>query len=230
MTTIDLKDINIATYLAVYAFGVATSFTPCVYPLLPIITGVVGSSKENSAIKNFFVSLAYVLGMSIVFSILGVLAALTGKMFGQFQSSPAANIIVGSIIIVFSLSLMGVVTLPTFLLNRLGAGKVMKGGTIFSSFFMGAASGLIAAPCTTAVLGALLAYVSSTQNVVLGFSPIFTFAIGLGTLLILVGTFAGIVAIFPKNTVWMERLSKIMAFLMLIIGCYFIFKAGTLSI
>ncbi|KJJ86128.1 cytochrome c biogenesis protein transmembrane region, partial [Candidatus Omnitrophus magneticus] len=72
-----LNNLNFFTYLIVFAAGVVTSFTPCVYPLLPIITGVIGSSKEISRLKSFFLSLSYVLGMSITFSILGVFAAIS---------------------------------------------------------------------------------------------------------------------------------------------------------
>ncbi len=225
-----LGNISVITYLAVFAGGVATSFTPCIYPLIPIIVGVIGSSKESSRLRNFFLSLSYCVGMAVTFSVLGVFAAMTGKLFGQLQSSSTAHLVVGGIIIFFGLALVDVVPLPTFLLSKAGAGKIRKGRGILPAFFMGAASGFVAAPCTAAVLAALLTYVASTQNVVFGFTLLFTFAVGLGTLLIIIGTFSGIVANLPRSEKWMHITQKILAFGMIALGSYFIFKAGSLSI
>ena len=225
-----LTNISLVTYLVIYLGGVAASFTPCVYPLVPIIVGVIGSQAEKSRGRNFVLALSYVLGMAITFSILGVIAAITGKLFGQIQTNPIAHLIVGNVIIIFGLALLDVIHLPTFLLSRAGAGKVVKGGSFLPVFLMGAASGLVSAPCTAAVLGALLAFVASTQNVILGFSLLFVFAVGLGTLLILVGTFAGFVMAIKKFDKWMHIIQKIVAFGMIALGEYFVYRAGMLSI
>ncbi len=218
------------TYLIVFAGGLAVSFTPCVYPLLPIVVGVIGGAKEKSRWRNFILSFSYVLGMAVTLSILGLIAALTGRIFGQFQSSPLAYIIVGSIIILFALALLNVITLPAFLLNRIGGARFRRGGSILGVFIMGGVSGFIAAPCTTAVLGALLAYVATTQNILVGFSLLFTFALGLGTILILIGTFTAILKALPRAEKWMRLIQKAIAFALIFLGGYFIFKAGLLSI
>lgn len=225
-----LNNVSIITYLAVFIGGVLTSFTPCVYPLIPIVVGVIGSSPQASRFRNFVLSLSYVLGMAIIFSTLGVLAALTGKLFGQVQSSPVAHIVVGNVIILFALALVDVIPLPAFLFARAGAGKVVKGGGAAAAFFMGVASGFVAAPCTAAVMGALLAYTATTQNVAAGFSLLFTFAIGLGMILILIGTFTGILASLPKSERLMGAIQKIFALLLVLLGEYYIFKAGMLNI
>lgn len=224
-----LTNISLLTYIVVLIGGVAVSFTPCVYPLIPIIVGVIGTAKEKSKLKNFILSFSYVLGIAVTFSILGMAAAMTGKLFGEFQSSSLGHLIVGNIMILFGLALFNVITLPTFLLNRAGAGKVKKGGSIISVFLMGIASGFVAAPCTAAVLGALLAYVAATQNILIGSTLLFTFAIGLGTLLILIGTFTGVLTALPKSPKLMRIIEKVFAFGMLILGEYFIFRAGMLS-
>ncbi|MCK5451399.1 MAG: sulfite exporter TauE/SafE family protein [Candidatus Omnitrophica bacterium] len=224
-----MENISIVTYLVVFAGGVIASFTPCVYPLIPIMVGVIGTNKEQSRLKNFVLSLNYVIGMAITFSTLGVVAAVTGKLFGQIQSNYAAHLIVGNVIIVFALMLLDVIPMPVFFLSKAGAGKVIKGGNIFSALFMGAISGFVAAPCTAAVLAALLTYVATTQNVVFGFSLLFVFAIGLGTLLMLIGTFAGILKAMPKTEKFMEVMQKVLAFGMILLGEYYIFKAGMLN-
>ncbi|MBL7084624.1 MAG: sulfite exporter TauE/SafE family protein [Candidatus Omnitrophica bacterium] len=223
-----LTDISAITYLVVFIGGVATSFTPCIYPLIPIIVGVIGSSQEKSRGRNFILSFSYVLGMALTFSILGMVAAMTGRLFGQVQSSPLAHIIVGSIIILFALALLNVIPLPTFSLNRAGAGRVKQTGSIPAVFFMGLASGFITVPCTVAISGALLAFVATTQNIIFGFSLLFTFALGIGVLLILIGTFAGILTGLPKAKKWMRIIQKALALAMILLGGYFIFKATLL--
>ena len=224
-----LENISVVTYIAVFAGGVLTSFTPCVYPLIPIVVSVIGSSGERSRLKNFFLACGYVLGMALTFAVLGTAAAITGRLFGQIQSSPIAHLLVGNVMILFALVLLDIVPMPVFLLSRAGSGKVFKGGTILSAVLMGIASGFIAAPCTAAILAALLTFVATTQNIVLGSSLLFVFAIGLGTLLIIIGTFAGILTSLPRSEKLMRIIHKALALAMILLGEYFIFKAGMLS-
>lgn len=225
-----LSNITIITYIMVFIAGVATSFTPCTYPLIPIIVGVIGASKEKSRFSNFILSFTYVVGVAVTFSALGIAAAITGKLFGQFQTSSTAHLVVGNIIILFGLTQLDVITLPISFLNRAGAGKVIKGSSIFTTFFMGLASGFVAAPCTVAVLAALLTLVASTQNIVLGFSLLFTFAIGLGTLILLVGTFTGILVNIKRFDKFMVVIQKVLGFSMILLGEFFVYRAGMLSI
>ncbi|MFH1837332.1 MAG: cytochrome c biogenesis protein CcdA [Candidatus Omnitrophota bacterium] len=223
------ENISIITYIAVFAGGVVASFTPCVYPLIPIIVGVIGSTGEKSKGRSFVLSLGYVLGMAVTFSFLGMMAAMTGRLFGEIQSNPIAYIVVGNMMILFALMLLDIIPMPTFLLSRAGAGKVVKGGTVLSAVLMGIASGFIAAPCTAAVLGALLTFVATTQNVIFGSSLLFVFAIGLGALLVIIGTFTGILTSMPRSEKVMRIMQKALAFVMILLGEYFVFKAGMLS-
>lgn len=223
-----LSNISPISYLVVFIGGLAASVTPCVYPLIPIIIGVIGSTKEKSRGRNFILSFSYVLGVAFTFSMLGMAAALTGRLFGQLQTSVLAHLVVGNIIILFGLALLNVISLPTFLLHRIGAGRVIQGGSIYTVFFMGTASGFVAVPCATAVLGAILTYVATTQNVIFGFTLLFTFAIGLGAFLILIGTFSGILTGLAKTEKLMLIIQKLLGFAMILWGEYFIFRAGIL--
>lgn len=223
-----LSNISLISYLIAFVGGLAASFTSCVYPLIPIIIGVIGSTKEKSRVRNFILSFSYVLGMALTFSLLGMFAALTGRLFGQLQTSVLAHLIVGNIIILFGLVLLNVIHLPTFLLHRVGAGKVIQGCSVYTVFFMGTVSGFVAAPCATAVLGALLTYVATTQNVIFGFTLLFTFALGLGALLIFIGTFTGILIGLAKTEKLMLIIQKTLGFAMILWGEYFIFRAGIL--
>jgi len=225
-----LSNISLVTYIVVFLGGVATSFTPCIFPLVPLVVGIIGSSKGGaSRMKGFVLSSMYVLGMALTFSILGIVAAMTGKLFGQVQTSPLAHLIVGNVIIFFALVLLDVIPLPVFLLQRAGVGKIVKGKGLLPVFLMGMVSGLIASPCAAAVLGALLTYVAATQNVVLGFSFLFVFALGFGTLLIVIGTFTGVLSIIPRSEKVMRVIQKVFAIGMILLGEYFIFRAGSLS-
>ncbi|MBU0684135.1 MAG: cytochrome c biogenesis protein CcdA [Candidatus Omnitrophota bacterium] len=227
-----LNNISLLTYVVVFFAGVMTSFTPCIFPLVPIVASVIGGVQGGgkSRLRGFMLSLIYVFGMAITFSILGTIAAMTGRLFGQVQSNPITYLIVGNVIIFFALVLLDVIHLPVFLLNRVGLGKITRSHGVFSVLFMGMISGLIASPCAAAILGALLAFVATTQNAVLGASLLFTYAIGLGTLLIIIGTFSGLIASIPRSAKIMKIVQKVFAFGMILLGEYFIFKAGILNL
>ncbi|MBF0215647.1 MAG: sulfite exporter TauE/SafE family protein [Candidatus Omnitrophica bacterium] len=225
-----LVNVDVLTYAVVFSAGIVTSFTPCVYPLVPIISAVIGATGERSKKRNIFLSLAYVTGMSLTFSLIGVFAAITGRLFGEIQSNSIANLVVGGLIIFFALALLGEFQLPVHLINRFGAGKKHGGRSAFPVFIMGLTSGLIAAPCATAVIGALLAFVASKQNIFLGFSLLFVYSMGLGAMLVLVGAITGMVSSLRKSGPFAKIVEKVLAVAMIILGCYYVFKAGTLSV
>lgn len=227
-----VENASLIAYPLVFVAGVLTSFTPCIYPLIPILIGFIGAKQERSKFLNFLLSLSYVVGMAITFSILGAFAALTGRLFGQIQTNPWAHLIVGNIIIFFSLTTLGVITIPHFSFfgaHKSASPKERKKG-VFSAFLMGLSSGFISASCTTAILGVLLAYVATRQNVVFGFTLLFTFAVGMGTLLLAIGVFTGLLNSLPKSGRWMVTLQKIFGLFMLGLGEYFVFKAGILFV
>ena len=219
----------ILAFLTVYLGGVLISFTPCVYPVVPITIAYIGAHGSGSRLKGFVLSLAYVLGMALTYTILGGIAALSGRLFGQIQTNPWTYFIIANICILMGLSLFDVFVLPlrtpTFLTNTQPAEKI-KG--IPGSFFVGVASGLIIGPCTTPVLTVLLSYIATKQNIVLGMSLLFVFAFGMGTLLIILGTFAGLLVSIPRSGIWMVRVSHISGWILLAMGEYFLIRAGTL--
>jgi thiol:disulfide interchange protein DsbD len=209
---------------AAFLGGVAASFTPCVYPMVPItaryvVSGNLGGSKG----RGFVLSLFYVTGISVTYASLGIFAALTGRLFGHINTNPLAYFIVANIIIILGLGMLDVFPIPV-----IGAKDSAKKSGIVGAFLVGIASGFVAAPCTAPVLGVLLAYVASTQDVLLGASLLFVFAFGLGTLLILVGTFSGVLASLPKSGEWMVKIKKIMGIFMIGMGEYFLIKMGEL--
>lgn len=213
-------------YLAVFLGGMLTSLTPCVYPVIPIIVGYIGSRGEKSKGRAFILSLFYVIGMALTYAALGAFAALSGRLFGEIQSNPIVYLIVANIIILLGLSLLGVFVLP--LPSFLKSSGPKKGKGVIGAFSLGLASGFVAAPCTAAVMGVLLAYVATQQNLVFGATLLFTFSLGMGVLLVLIGTFTGILAALPKSGAWMERIQKVFGYFMIGLGQYFLIQAGRL--
>jgi thiol:disulfide interchange protein DsbD len=191
-----------------------------------VVASYVGSRSigDRTRTKAFFMSLAYVLGMAVVYSALGMAAALTGSLFGGVASSPWARIAVANIFILLGLNVLEVIPLP-FLSGR-GSGRGQDRQGVFGAFTLGAASGIIASPCTAPVLGVVLTYVATTQEVIRGGVLLFAFSIGLGLLLLIVGTFAGVVTALPKPGNWMNLLKKLLGLIMIAIGEYYLILAG----
>lgn len=214
--------------IAAYIGGVLTSFTPCVYPIIPITVTYIGARGEGSKLKGFFLCLSHVLGIAVTYSLLGAFAALSGKFFGEISTNPWAFFITGNIVLFMALSMLGVFNLPTFsFIGKKGASSRGKGH--FGAFVIGLAAGLVAAPCTAPVLGALLAFVASKQNLALGIATLFVFAYGLGTILILLGTFASFATSLPKPGPWMDRIKKGFGWIMIGVAEYFLIQCGRFS-
>jgi len=212
-------------YFTVFVAGLLTSFTPCVYPMIPITVGVIGGSEKKSKLHAFLMSFAYISGIAIIYAALGVVASLSGRFFGSVSANRWSFLIVANIIILFGLSMLEVFNLPMpRFLQQGGAGSNKKG--LFGAFLIGMASGLVAAPCTTPVLGVLLAFVATRQSVVFGATLLLTFSFGMNMLLLAIGTFTGLVTALPKSGMWMVRVKMAMGYLMIIVGQYFLIQAG----
>ena len=221
-----LNQISPAAYLVSFLGGVAASLTPCIYPVIPILVGVVGVSGGGKRIRGLVLSFAFVLGMAFTYSILGLAAALTGKIFGQLTAHPLSYLTVGNICLVFALSMLGLfeIRIPGSWGEAQVAGR--KSHRLGAVFLMGATSGFVAAPCTVPVLGTLLAFVAQSRNLLFGFSLLFVFALGLGFLLVILGTFTGLLASLPKSGPWLVRVKQAFGMLLLLVAEYFLIQAG----
>jgi len=213
-------------YPTAFVAGLLSSFTPCVYPTIPIIIGYIGGQRLNSKRAGFFFSFIYVLGLSITYSLLGALSAMTGRMFGEVQNSPWTYVIVGNIIIIFGLSMLGAFTINLPTLGFFGETK--KGGSFWGAITLGMASGFIVAPCALPVLAVLLTYVATTQNVLIGTSLLFVYAIGMGSILLFAGTFTAILTRLPTSGRWMVFIQRVFGWFMIFLGEFYLIKAGKL--
>lgn len=220
-----LQDASLLAFLAAYLGGILISFTPCIYPVIPITIASIGSHGRVSKIKSFLISLVYVLGISLTYSGLGAAAALQGKLFGQIQTNPWTYVIVANIFIFMGLSLLGIFVLPVRTPGFLTRVQPNKKG-VLNIFFLGVVAGLVMGPCTVPVFTALLGYVAANQDILWGTGLLFTFALGMGTPLILLGTFTSLVTSMPKSGAWMVAVNHISGWILLAMGEYFLVKAG----
>jgi thiol:disulfide interchange protein DsbD len=184
---------------ASYVFGLATSLTPCVYPMIAITVSVFGAKEAKSRWQGALLSLTFVLGIVCLFAPMGVASAMTGKGFGSALGNPW---IVGAIALVFftlAASLFGAfeLALPASLNNRLSS---VGGAGYRGAFLLGLVCGLVAAPCVGPFLFGLLGWIATTRNVALGSAAMGMYGLGLGTLFFVVGTFA---VNLPKAGAWM---------------------------
>ncbi len=216
-----LEKTSFIAFIIVFMGGVLSSLTPCVYPMIPITLAVIGAQAGEKKLKGFILSLFYVLGIAVTFSILGMIAARTGMVFGTISHHPVVLVIISLIFLIMGLSLLGlfVLQLPPSLASKL-QGK--KGKGFLGSFLTGLIAGLIISPCISPLLVVILAWVAKSGSLIMGAGLLFTYALGLGLLFILIGTFSGIIKTMPKSGGWMGVIEKGLGLVLIILAIVFI--------
>jgi thiol:disulfide interchange protein DsbD len=200
-----LAEGSLLAFGVAFAGGVATSLTPCVYPLIPITVSVFGARKAGSRGEAMALSGLYVLGIAAMYSALGVGAALTGKAFGSVMQNPWVIGFVALVLAAMAASMFGAfdLRLPSSWQYRLGT---VGGAGRAGAFAMGLVSGIIAAPCTGPVLAAALTFVAAKGSVTFGFGVMFVYALGMGLLFFLIGAFS---IALPKSGPWMDGVKSV---------------------
>ncbi len=190
---------------AFFGFGLALSLTPCVFPMIPILSGIIAGQKHVTHTSGFFLSLAYVLGMAITYAIVGVIAAQSGTLLSNALQNPIALGIGAAIFVALALSMFGFydLQLPNALQSKLSeTSNKMHGGHFTGVFGMGALSALIVGPCVAPPLAATLAYIAQTGDSLKGGLSLFSLAMGMGVPLLAVGLSAG--TLHLKAGAWMN--------------------------
>jgi len=209
----------------VFGFGLLMSLSPCIYPMIPITLAVIGGqSQEKGAARGLVLSVTYVVGMALVYAIMGALSATVFSGITAFMQSPAVLVPIALLLFGLSFSMFGAFELqaPAFLRDRFqGPGSGSRGGLI-GVFAMGLVAGLVASPCVGPFLAALLVWVATTGDWVLGFFSLFTFGIGMGMILIGVGTFPALLGTMPQSGGWMDTVKKGMGLLLVAMAFYFV--------
>jgi thiol:disulfide interchange protein DsbD len=216
----------------VFLAGVLTSLTPCIYPMIPITAAIVGGAQtaEGGATRRrtLGLTMAYVIGLALVYSILGLIAGLTGSMFGTISTNPWLYFAMANVLLLAALSMLDVlpIRLPAWLLTR--ATSAGQNGGFGGAFVMGAMSGLVAAPCGAPVMASVLTWVATTRSAVLGFLYLFVFSLGMCSLLVVVGLTSGASAKLPRSGAWMLWVKRVFAVLMIGVAEYYLIEMGKL--
>ncbi|GAB6282851.1 MAG: protein-disulfide reductase DsbD [Ignavibacterium sp.] len=210
----------LVSLILVFIGGLALNLTPCVYPLIPITIGYFGGQSEGRTSRLVLMGLLYLIGMSITYSIIGVITALTGAVFGSLLQNTFVIILIALIFVVLSLSMFGVYEfrLPNWLMNKAGASYT----GLFGSFFMGLTMGIIAAPCIGPFVLGLVTYVAAKGDVLNGFLLFFFLSIGLGLPYFILAIFSGKIKQLPKSGEWMEGVKHIFGIILLGMAIYFL--------
>ena len=225
-TTVALKSGNLWLVIAgFFAAGLLLSFTPCVLPMIPILSSIIVGSQSKqttpSKLHAFGLSVAYVLGMALSYTLAGVAAGLSGNLLSQSLQNPLVLGLTALLFVVLAFSMFGFyeLKLPSaFESKLLNVSNKLKGGEFLGVFVMGVLSALIVSPCVAAPLAGALIYIGQTHNVLLGGIGLFTLAIGMGVPLLLIGASAG--SLLPKAGGWMATVRNLFGVLMLAMAAY----------
>ena len=227
-----LSDNPAAAIPLLFGAGVLTSLTPCVYPMIPITAAIVGGQSVDAApqprSRVIGLTLTYVVGLALVYALLGLFAGLSGTIFGSVSANPWALFAMANVLILAALAMLDVipVRLPAALTTR--AANTGAAGRYSGTFAMGAVSGLVAAPCSAPVMAAVLTWVSTTRSGTLGFIYLFVFSLGMCALLVLVGLSAGSIVRLPRAGAWMVWVKRVFAVVMIGVGEWYLIQAGKL--
>jgi thiol:disulfide interchange protein DsbD len=210
--------------ISFFGFGLLLSFTPCMLPMVPILSGIIaGRGQSMTKMHGFMLSAAFVIGMAITYALAGVAAGLSGAMLSAALQSPWVLGGFAAVFVVLALSMFGFyeLQLPVALQSRLAeASNRLPGGHFAGVFVMGALSALIVGPCVAAPLAGALLYISQSGDVTLGGAALFAMALGMGVPLLVVGASAGV--LLPKAGPWMETVKRFFGVLLLAVAIYLV--------
>jgi thiol:disulfide interchange protein DsbD len=210
-----------------FGAGLATSLSPCVWPMIPITAGVITGSAGVAPSRRRVVglTLTYVLGVALFYAVLGLAAGLTGSLFGSVATNPWVLFAMGNLLLIFALAQLDVI--PVIVPPRLATWAAgLAGGSYPAALLLGATSGIVAAPCGAPAFAAVLTWVATTHSGVLGFLYLFVFSIGMTAVLAAVGLFSGTLSSLPKPGPWMTWIKRGAGGVLLAMAEYYFVQVG----
>ena len=215
--------------LVVYAGGVATSLTPCLYPMIPVTVSIVAGSR-GTARRSTRMRLAatYVLGLASAYAGLGLIAGLTGTLFGAISTNPWMLFVMANVMLAASAMMADVIPVPIPQRLRDRSATMGEGGRYAGVLVMGLVSGLVAAPCGAPVMAAILTWVSATKSAWLGFLYLLVFSLGMSSLLLVFAFAADTSLRLPRAGPWMLWVKRAFAVILLGVAEYYLVQMGTL--
>ncbi len=211
---------SLLAFIIIFLGGLSLNLTPCVYPMIPITIGFFSGQSAGKSSRVLFLAAAYVLGIAITYSSLGVAAALSGKLFGALLQNPFVILLLAAVMVALALSMFGLFELrpPAFLMRKV-SGKSEPG--VLGSLSMGLVVGIVAAPCIGPFTLSLLTYVGKIGNPWVGFWMFFTLSLGLGLPYVFLAAFSGALQNLPRSGVWMVWVKKVFGFVLIGMALYF---------
>ena len=222
-----LQDRPLVAVPLLFAAGLVTSTNPCIWPMIPITAGTLAGVNDGtqSRRRTIGLTLTYAMGLALFYAILGLIAGLSGSLFGTIGSSPWARLAIGNVLVVFGLAMLDVIPIRVPARIAVWAGS-LGGGSYPAVFLLGATSGIVAAPCGAPAFAVVLTWVATTQSAVLGFIYLFVFSLGMTAVLIVVGLFSGTLAALPRAGAWMNWIKKGAGAVLLLMAEYYFIQAG----
>jgi thiol:disulfide interchange protein DsbD len=210
----------VLAFLLAFGTGLLLSFSPCTYPMIPITVSIFAGQARGPG-RGFVLSSVYVLTMAVIYGIMGTVVASVGGVFGAWLAHPAVVGTIVAIFVIFSLSMFGLFELQVP--ERMRSKMAGKGGQgIGGAIVLGAVAALVVSPCVGPFVAGIMLYVATSGSAFLGFSILFVFALGLGTLFLIIGTFSSAINALPNAGMWMESVKKFFGFILLVMALYFL--------
>jgi thiol:disulfide interchange protein DsbD len=210
----------LVTFLLIFIGGLALDLTPCIYPMIPITISYFGGQSRGSRKRLFGLAIAYVMGIAITYSVLGLVAALTGSLVGSAMQNPIVLAFVALVLVALALSMFDIYALNMPLRLSSFAGSPRTG--IIGSLLMGLTLGVVVAPCVGPFVLGLLTYVGRLGRPLLGFWMFFVLAVGMGLPLMVLAILSGSIRSLPRSGEWMVWVKKIFGFILLLMAAYFL--------
>jgi thiol:disulfide interchange protein DsbD len=216
----------LAAIATLFGAGVLTSLTPCIYPMIPITAAVVSGTAgaRPGRVRAAALTLTYVLGLALLYATMGLVAGLTGSLFGTVASNPWVRVGTAALLALFGLAMLGLVPVraPARITTWVGG---LRGGSYPAVLLLGATSGIVAAPCGAPAFATVLTWVAGTGSPALGFVYLFVFSLGMSALLVVVGLFSGASAWLPSAGRWMGWIKRAGGVIMLGMAGYYLWQA-----
>ena len=214
--------------LVAFGGGLLSSFSPCLYPMVPVTVAIVGGGRGASRGRTFALALVYAAGLATAYSALGLIAGLTGTMFGAISTNPWLYFVMANVMLVAAAMMADVIPVPVPAALQRFASTTGTGGRASGAFAMGAVSGLVAAPCGAPILAGILTWVTISHSAALGFVYLLAFSFGMCALLLLVALGADSALRLPRPGAWMVHVKRFFALILVGVAQYYLISMGQL--
>jgi cytochrome c-type biogenesis protein len=221
---------SLAGLAVAFGGGVLASLSPCLYPMIPITLSIVGGGRNGTARRRVGLVLVYIAGLASAYSLLGLIAGLTGTMFGGISTNPWLHFAMANVMLLAAAMMADVIAVPVPASIQQRAATIGTGGRIGGAFAMGGVSGLVAAPCGAPVLAGILTWVTTTKSTLLGFAYLLAFSLGMCTLLLALAVATDTALRLPRPGRWMVAVKRLFALVLLGVAEYYLVSMGRLIV